>query len=556
MPQRRHLLNIQRAFYQRLQNYADRFLGELNPKIKRYLAEYQRNYARFQRLSSKEELIQEILASHLVFCGDYHTLSQAQRTVIRLLRATEALAKKKKRPVILALEAIDAGLEEALNAYVAGRLSEKELKSACEFEKRWGFSWDSYADLFHFAKTHSLRVIGINTQVKASHRSLQKRDAFAAEVLARLSQQAPQSLIFVLIGDFHLAQSRLPKQMALEFKRTRLKRKSLVILQNEERFYWKLAATGLEQKVDVVKVKDGVFCVLSTPPWVKLRSQLDWAFSKNEEVTGSPDSEDEIDYSDEAVEFLEAIGGFFGFRKKIPDNYSIMTGGDYSLATLFGRGTVSFSSREKKMLREYFAMFEAVFVPRRNILFLNRLSLNQLASLASRLWHAELSGFSRVFISPREDFYAFAWAEALGFLGSKLLNHKRKCDGPADWKRLTAKKRALEPKSDKVIVAGWALHHFRNERGPKPMPYPLKILNQEVFTRHRTRLAYQLSRDLGSLLGHALYRAVMEGHISKTEVKNLFSNPFQGDSAYLLYRKWTRRMDRLGLRVLDKNERL
>ena len=138
--------------------------------------------------------------------------------------------------------------------------------------------------------------------------------------------------------------------------------------------------------------------------------------------------------------------------------------------------------------------------------------------------------------------------EALGFLGSKLLNHKRKCDGPADWKRLTAKKRAGEPKSDKVIVASWALHHFRNERGPKPMPYPLRVLNQETYTRHRTRLAYQLSRDLGALLGHALYRAVMEGHISKTEVKVLFSNPFQGDSAYLLYRKWTRRMDRMGER--------
>ena len=50
----------------------------------------------------------------------------------------------------------------------------------------------------------------------------------------------------------------------------------MVILQNNERFYWKLVALGLEQLIDVVKVKDGVYCVMNTPPWVKLKTHLKW----------------------------------------------------------------------------------------------------------------------------------------------------------------------------------------------------------------------------------------------------------------------------------------
>lgn len=555
MPQCRHLLNIQRAFYERLQKYADRFLGQLNPKIQRYLTEYQRNYARFQRLSTKEELITEILASHLVLCGDYHTLSQAQRTVLRLLRATVDVAKAKKRPLVLALEAIDAGFNRELQAFVDGKLSEKELKKAIAFDERWGFSWDSYSEILRFAKNSRLRVVGINKEVRNSKRSLEKRDEFAAEELAGITHRSPKALVFVLIGDFHLASGALPKQVGLAFKRRKLERKSLVVLQNEERFYWKLAAMGLEQKVDVVKVRDGVYCVLSTPPWVKLRSQIDWAFAKSE---SQPVDEwgEEIDYSDEAVEFLEAIGNYFGFRRKIPDNYSIMTAQDASLSTLFGNGRETFSPREKRLTAIYLGSFEGQFVPRRNVLYLNRLSLNQLAGLAARLWHAELSGFSRVFQNPREDFYPFIWVEALSFMASKLLNHKRKTDGPQDWKRLIATQKEEGVRSDKRLVASWALHHYRNERGPKAMPYPLKVLNHSGFSLRRTLLSYRVARELGALLGHALYRGVMEGQVTKTEVKGLFSNSFHGDSAYLLYRKWTRRLDRFNLRSLDKRERL
>ncbi len=553
MPQRRHLLNIQRAFYERLQKYADRFLGQLNPKIKRYVTEYQRNYARFQRVSSKEELVKEILSSHLVVCGDYHTLSQAQRTVLRLLRETVVHARKQKRPLILALEAIDAGFETALAQFVSGKLSEKGLRKAVGFEERWGFSWDSYSEFFRYAKAQGIRIVGINT-VATGKRSLEKRDAFAANLLVKLTEAEPDAIVFVVIGDLHLASPRLPKEISLALKKASLKRKTLVVLQNEERFFWKLAAQGREQKVDVVKVKDGVFCVMSTPPWVKLRSQIDWAFTQRE--AEAPDWGEEVDYSDELVEFLEAIGTYFGFPKKLPSNYRLMTVGDASLSLLFGRGKESFTAREKKLMAIYCATFESVFVPKRNVLFLNRMSLNQLAGLASRLWHTELSGFDSVFQSPRQDFYAFVWVEALGFMGSKLLNHKRKTDGPQDWKRLVAAHKEEGIRSDKRLVASWALHHFRNERGGKPMPYPLKVLNHDAFSLRRTLLAYRTTRELGALLGHAMYRAVMEGHATKEEVAELFSNPFSGDTAYLLYRKWTRRLDRFGLRVLDKRERL
>src|SRR5207253_2986824 len=94
------------------------------------------------------------------------------------------------------------------------------------------------------------------------------------------------------------------------------------------------------------------------------------------------------------------------------------------------------------------------------------LSINHAAAQAAIYLHAKLSGFCRVFEKPRRDFYSFVWVEALGFLGSKIINHKRKCNGPKDLERMVQKiaaGRRGQRSPEEIGIARAAIAHFKEE---------------------------------------------------------------------------------------------
>lgn len=393
-------------------------MGRLTPELQKYFQEYQRDFQDFREVSTKRELLLALQKTHIAFCGDYHTLSQAQKTVIRVLRDSVIALKKRDRSLVLALEMVRARDNAKIEKFLAGRLSETAFLKSIGFHKNWGFSWDNYRKLFHFAKDHGIRVVGINCTRKDRYPTLRERDRFAADVIAELTERDARTLVFVLVGDLHLASSHLPGELDKQLRKRALLRKRIVILQNNERFYWKLVERGLEQLVDVVKVKDDVYCVMNTPPWVKLKSHLKWAEVMAEGDGQSPNIAptemlQELDYTDEIRELLGVIRKFTGLESGVDDDFAVNTPADPSFLNRLGVGS-GFTPRERRVLLESLSTFESHFVPRLNIIYLTSLSLNHAASQAAIFLHAKTSGFTRTFRSPRLDFYSFVWVEALG----------------------------------------------------------------------------------------------------------------------------------------------
>lgn len=80
--------------------------------------------------------------------------------------------------------------------------------------------------------------------------SLESRDAFAARMISHWAQQDPNAVIFCLMGDLHLAQNHLPREIKLELETRQVSKRILTIHQNYDDLYWKLV-----QKKEITKPK-------------------------------------------------------------------------------------------------------------------------------------------------------------------------------------------------------------------------------------------------------------------------------------------------------------
>lgn len=561
MHARTRLIRIQRGMYRRLRQYARAFLGNLSPGLKKYYLEYLRDFQDFKSISAKRDLLEAAQGAHLVLCGDYHTLAQAQRTVLRLLR--ECVPQAGKRQVILALEMLHASDNAKARDFLDGKMDEEAFLKATAFHRKWGFNWENYRELFEFAREHKLPVTGINLARKSGAPTLKQRDVFAAKVLADLSVAEPDAWIFVLIGDLHLATAHLPAELEKQFLKRSLKRTWLVIHQNSERFYWKLVDKGLEQLVDVVLMRPGVYCVMSTPPWVKLQSHVKWNEILAEEMYPDELSPDTVDHADEIKEWIEIIARFIGVEPKGKSDFQdfqIQGPLDYGFLEHLERSG-NYTKPQIRFLAKALAEFGNYFIPGENILFLSSLSVNHAAELSAIYLHAKLSGAKHWFEDPLRDFYPMVWVEALGFLGSKIINHKRKCNGPRDLDVMAHTKPSRERgQREAVAAARLALHHLREEeRAKKARDHKftqVRFRTSDAGT-DRTLLYHKVAKLLGQLLGHGLYGAVMNNSVSRDEIRALFAHAFpSGDETTRLYFEWVERLDQGRFRNVTKSDSL
>ncbi len=491
MQARNHLLGIQRAMYQRLRASASDYFGRHSPELDRYFQEYRRDFQRFGAISSKRELVSRLIQSQIALCGDYHTLPQAQRTALDYLSQILPEMRRAGRPVILGLEMLPFAHTAEADRYLSGDLEEKGFLKAIGFRESWGFDWKNYRELFAFARGNGLRIVGLNGPSTKGNSSLRVRDRFAARVLADLAKGNEQNFIFALVGDLHLAQKHLPADLSRALAWKQIRRDVVVLHQNQEDLYWKLAARGLEESTDVVKVRNGVYCAMNTPPWVKLQSLVRWS-----EMAGG-----DLDVGEDVIEVMEVLQNFLGMEEPVDPDFRVC--GPKEIGWLARRRA---SDEGRKVRLEAIGRFGGHFVPGDNLIFLSDYGLPAIAGQAAILLHNQLSGFGREFRNPKRDFFPFVWVEALAFLGTKVIFPRR---------------------SPSV-------------RRPKLPRLPASCRSPRAVLSY-----YERAKEAGAALGNLLFQAVLVGRLSRDSLRSLFENPFHDSAeARTLYLQWIGRLDK------------
>ena len=511
---RQELIDIQKNIVEDLRREIRASVGGETREYQMYLQEYNRQFRHYERRSSMDEMLARLRRADIIYNGDYHTMPQAQRIPLRILRR---LVHRRPR-VTLAVEVVRIDHQDHLDRYMAGDISEAEFLDAIDYESTWGFPWAQYRELLLFAKQHRLRVLGINSQPKGGRWTLRKRDRAAARVIARELLERPERLIYVFDGDLHIAPQHLPEAVDTLLAGFDRKPRSVIVYQNNESIYWELARDRLEQETDVVLMGEDRFCVMSTPPIIKFQSYLNWIDNTRELASPSLRGWQGDIFGDEALynqilQMVHIISQFLEIGADGLEDFIVHSPADLDFLYRL-RADRRLSPGEIAAIAAHIRTNESYFIEKGNIIYIANLSVNHAAEEATHFIHRVSAGPRRPDLTQAEDFYCRVMREALGFFGSKIINHKRLCYKEVDYVDFlekTARKRIRDPRRREIReISRIVTRHKKLERnyfrtGKRFKPPNLSRLHLPV----RLGVVHALGYMLGNRLYHALIRQLL-----------------------------------------------
>ena len=561
---REELLALHRRIFEENKRRIDRSTIDDTGELKRYRGAYTRACGSYRSVASFGDVVDAALDADVVYVGDYHTSKQSQKTFLKLAKRIQDAG----REVVFALELVQKKHQGAVDRFLAGQLGEAAFLEAIRFRKNWPFdNWENFRPIFALAREAKTRVVGIDAKIGGSE-SLSLRDAFSGEVIAREiagrgaagrnGARPPRPVVLVLIGDLHIAPSHLPAAVDRALAaRGAPRSKPLLVFQNSERIYWRLAAEELERSAEVVRVDERSFCVMNTPPIILQQTYLNWLERE----------EDVLDYADARTEFLTLLRRIAGFLElPLPpeaEEVEVYTCGDLSFLHRL-RARRVFREHEIDEIKRQILSAESYFIPRGKMVYLANLSTNHAAE--------EASHYLKVLCAPEElpkersaAFYANALHEAIGFFGSKIINDRRKTPHEDEFRRLLrtgaddygpsarriarlvlahkeieklllgaratgvtdklgqrgasaqAERRAA---SDKLAQRGASAQAEGRAASEKLRPALAMIHKQPVD------LFIGVTHALGYMLGEKLFYGMVEGSISRDFIRELYDDPF------------------------------
>lgn len=506
-------------------------LGELSPDVRRYMQEYESAVATNRGPMDSEELHSLLDGAHLVYFGDYHTLRESQKAPLRILR--EMLDRG--REVIMATEAVHLSHQPLIDDYLAGDISEDELLSGVDYDRTWGFSWRNYRLQFEFARDNDLPLLGINSDPAIVKDSLRLRDSMAAMRLVEALEDFPDALIAVIFGDFHIAPPHLPAHVS-QFLEARdlLDKRHVVVYQNAEAVYWDMAEKGLEQETHFVRIADDAVCLLNSTPLVMYQSYLNWELNRDEleESIGlehGPSISSNV-MTEQVLELVHTIARFLGFDPEGLDDFTVHTSRDLDLLDKL-EATGDYTQLEIDEIRHQIDRDESYFVTRARLIYLGNLSIDSAAEESTHYINTKLAGHVENPPDSRFDFYYRVMKECIGFLGSRIINHKRTCYTHDDLQGIVDECRSKRlPENMKTVraIARDALQH---------LDFESRWVTGQTRGYPRFRALYErdleillgTTHSLGYILGDRIYDALMAGTVRRNEVRQMFRERFEGD---------------------------
>ncbi|MBL7686364.1 MAG: hypothetical protein JNK65_10085, partial [Deltaproteobacteria bacterium] len=115
--------------------------------------------------------------------------------------------------------------------------------------------------------------------------------------------------------------------------------------------------------------------------------------------------------------------------------------------------------------------------------------------------------------------------EALGFFGSKIINHHRKCSHEKDFESLLLYFRNSGKKvpKDRILEREIAMDVLALKKMEKKKQL---ISNAQVMQQNIT-LFFGVTHALGYMLGDRLYYGLLSHAVKKSEIRDLFFDAFQ-----------------------------
>lgn len=521
-------IQIRKDLFLHMQKQVRHRLGEDTPELMRYQKVYDREFLKRWKPATKEDLWDQMARSRVVLIGDFHALHQSQKAQVRVLRGIP-----KTRKIVLAVEFFESSDQDKIDKYMSGKLSERDFLKAIQWQTRWGFPWEHYRPLLRWAQKNKVPIYGINKSYKKRNATtLKSRDLFAGKKIAELVKSNVDSLVFVIYGDLHLAESHIPdaieKHLGKSFSKSILR-----IFQNSEKIYFQILKRGLESSTDLVRMSQNIFCLMSVPPWVKWQNYLMYIEQTYDvglglEVDSDEDDdeyeEDPLDYTEHVGRYVKIISEELGAPVSVA-GLSVYTARD---AAFWVQVQEHCNSRRVRWIESLIADEISFYVPEIQAGYLARATVNHAASLAMQFVHVQLSGYKSIFDEVPKDFLRLIWLEAVSYFGSKMINHKRKADTIADIKTSLASR---DPSSLGKEVLQLALAQKMHE-----LMIITGVPGHRLQTQPRKKWSYVLAAGLlGGMMGERLYAGYRDGLIQVKDIVSFLKKPLSNENFEVAY---------------------
>ncbi|MFH1262180.1 MAG: ChaN family lipoprotein [Pseudomonadota bacterium] len=529
---REQLLRLQRDTFSRLEEALRSRQMRETRQLRNYRRPYDREVRSYRRVSCKSELLEKVLDASIVYCGDYHTLRQAQRTPIRILR--EVLPE---RDVHLALEMVPQSCEKLANDYIRKRIDESRFLDGMNYRERWGFPWAHYRQLFVFAREHGIRIVALNSD-QGDRLELTARDELAAELIVRHALALPDVLIFALYGDLHVARAHIPARVEKLLRKHGIRRKTLTVFQNSEPIYWDLAEKEMEERVDVVEITAHSYCILSAAPWIKWQSYQSWLEDQSDllDDSSAEDAEPAPDYYHQILDLADRIGRFLELVPAELEQFSVLTAKDVRIIDEINTYCEECEHHHPTLaalIRSEVVENGSSLFPEHSVLYLGDVSENRAAEKAAQLLVSKLTPRFSVYghgTDRKEIFYRLVLWEAIAYFGSKIVNPKRKCDRYLDFERLLKQHHGRRLRGELraqreiavMVLAHRSYENRRVETGRKQgLPRRLYRLPPQEF--------FRCASALGKILADRMYHMMITDEMSKGTIRDLFRPVGEGE---------------------------
>jgi hypothetical protein len=503
-------------------------LGPQPPSIARYYRAYVRSFDVPFEPCGLAEVVRAASAAKIVYVGDFHTNPAAQRAELDLL---EKVVRAGRRPV-LAVEMFAREDARTVDRFQSGELSEREFLRAIRYEQSWGFRWENYRELLGAARRFGVRVVPANCKRNVA---LPARDRISAEAIAPLLSAArePEEMVFVVYGDLHLAAGHLPAEVArLAGGRDHPK---AIVFQNSETIWRRLgspAASTAAARLDGER-----FCLLNTPPLVKMQGYLSWLESSS--VQGgepgplglTPRYVDPDDLAEELEGIVDSLASFFGLPAPSLDDWELHVLDDLGFAGELAdrRSTAPWA----RLIRER----RPVVVSDPPLVYLPDVELVTAAGAAAAIIARAASGDLRPALLSRGAFHRRIVDRALEWFAAKLVHPALAATGPNELLRLLerAGDAPIPRKLRRRVEVARRLPPWLEsiEAGVAPEPSRTDALREADI-----RLGFDLSRAAGEWIGDSLFRAYERGRISISDLREALRTTWTEPAAERATLEW------------------
>ncbi|OLP18353.1 hypothetical protein BST81_11195 [Leptolyngbya sp. 'hensonii'] len=112
-----------------------------------------------RQVMTLEEVLQDLAQATVIYLGETHDRPADHETQLDLIRQ---LHRKNPR-LAIGLEMFQRPYQPVLDQYLAGRITEEELRQQSQYDQRWGYPWSYYAPILRYAREHRLPLLALNS---------------------------------------------------------------------------------------------------------------------------------------------------------------------------------------------------------------------------------------------------------------------------------------------------------------------------------------------------------------------------------------------------------